>query len=99
MQSKSAGGKRVCLPKTPSRTTSEAIVDSTFPSRRIRDLGWIWEEGTKTSRREGRGKEEENSRTKREAASYAVLTTISLSPPAISPRFRLWTVMGKKKLT
>jgi hypothetical protein len=45
-----------------------------------------------------RGKEEKGPRIKREAANYVAFTTISLSPPTIKSRFRLWAAIGKKKI-
>lgn len=42
-------------------------------------------------------KEEKSWRIKREAANYVAFTTISLSPPTIKSRFRLWAI-GKKKI-
>lgn len=87
---------RQCLPKTPSRTTSEAIVDSTFPSRRMRVPSWIWGRETRKYGRERKRKEEQRLRVKRETAHLAVFTTISLSPPTIKPLFRQWMATGKK---
>lgn len=63
-RSRSQRIERHCLPKTPSRTTSEAIVDSTFPSRRIRVQSWIWGKKNEEIRKGAKEKRGEKSEDK-----------------------------------
>jgi hypothetical protein len=61
--------------------------------------GYGERETMKYERERNEKKEEKSQRIKREAANYVAFTTISLSPPTIESRFRLWAAIGKKKLT